>query len=77
MFIKIKEHTELLNVDRFIPIETDLFVNVDQINFIREAKEKLMVHLTNGKVITVKDVDNINYIMKELKLGKRSLNENG
>ena len=76
IFLKIKEYTEIYKDDRYVPIEADLFINTNQISMIRETKDGLSLFLVGrDKAIVIKDKHDIDTIMKELDLGRRSLKE--
>lgn len=76
-FVKVKEVQEIYKDNRYVNIETELMINVDEISLIRETVEGGCIVFVSGrdKGIKIVDKDSIDLLFKECKLKQRNLNE--
>lgn len=75
-FIKVREAWEILKEDKYVPVESDININIDNISFIREIPEGLNVFLIGrDKAVNIINKDDVELIKKECKLKQKSLKE--
>ena len=75
-FIKVREAWEILKEDKYVPVESDININIDNISFIRETPEGLNVFLIGrDKAVNIINKDDVELIKKECKLKQKSLKE--
>lgn len=75
-FIKVREAWEILKDDKYVPVESYININIDNISFIRETPEGLSIFLVGReKAVNIINKDDVELIKKECKLKQKSLKE--
>lgn len=76
-FLNIKEVQEIYKDGRYVNIETDVNINIEEISLIRESVDGTCIIYMSGrdKGIKVIDKKSIDKLFSECKLKKRKLNE--
>ena len=75
-FLKIKEVQDVYTDSKYVTIEVDINVNIDQISLIRETLDGLNVFIVGrDKCLKIVDKDSIDQLYKECKIKRKTINE--
>lgn len=75
-FIQVRESWEVLKDDKYIPVESDICINIDNISLIRETSEGLNIFLIGrDKAIRIVNKEDIDLVLNSCKLKQKSLKE--
>lgn len=75
-FIQVRESWEVLKDDKYIPVESDICINIDNISLIRETSEGLNIFLVGrDKAIRIVNKEDIDLVLNSCKIKQKILKE--
>lgn len=74
--INVEEIQDIYKDNRQIKVATNIYINLDQILFIRETSEGVSIFMSGReKPIVINNVDQIKKLYNECKISPKTLNE--